>query len=86
MEFAYSTEIQFNKQSSSKKRCHNDILCKHAELLDSLERELQFKEISFICDAENIEEKNNKNVKYKWKKWVDYKKHKAIMYKYSLPF
>ena len=32
-------ELQFREQSSSKKRCHNSILCKHVELLDSLERE-----------------------------------------------
>ena len=32
-------EVQFREQSSSKKRCHNSILCKRAELLDSLERE-----------------------------------------------
>ena len=32
-------ELQFREQSSSKKRCHNSILCKYAELLDSLERE-----------------------------------------------
>ena len=31
-------ELQFREQSSSKKRCHNIILCKYTELLDSLER------------------------------------------------
>ena len=35
-------ELQFREQSSSKKRCHNSILCKRAELLDSLEREQFF--------------------------------------------
>ena len=38
-------ELQFREQSSSKKRCHNSILCKYAELLDSLERE---RELFFI--------------------------------------
>ena len=39
VEVVRERERQFREQSSSKKRCHNSILCKHAELLDSLERE-----------------------------------------------
>ena len=38
VEVVRERERQFREQSSSKKRCHNSILCKHAELLDSLER------------------------------------------------
>ena len=56
------------------------------EFAYSTEREPQFRRIDFICDTENIEEKNNKNVKYKCKKGVDYKKHEEIMHKYSLLF
>ena len=39
VEVVRERERQFREQSSSKKRCHNSILCKHVELLDSLERE-----------------------------------------------
>ena len=36
-------ELQFREGRSFSKRCHRTTLCKHEDLLDSLERELRFK-------------------------------------------